>query len=169
MNLTKKNPGKRIISLLAVSALALVFAACPYASSVSIDKASVPIDINLLGKWKKGKYTKNYMTVSKKSANQYNLVQFNYNSSKKTYTRQKFSGFISMIGKDRYLNVFNPKNKKYYFYKLEIGKAKITAHPVTGNIKEAFKTSDALKAFIAKHQHLSFFFEKAEVFNRMNK
>lgn len=140
----------------------ILFSACPYSSSVSIDRPSVKIDEKLLGKWDSKSSTEYIYTVKQLDAMNYRIEKKSINADDVT----EYKAFLSDIDGVRYLNIYEGDldDKTYYFYKLDItaSGSKVTLLPVTENIDENFETEEELKDFFRKNQKLSFFFDKEE-------
>ena len=55
------------------------------------------------------------------------------------------------------------QNGKFYLHKVDLSDDRFVLYEVTDNIDEKFDSSEKLKAFVKKHMHLSFFYNKDEV------
>ena len=145
--------------------LAIAFIGCPYTSDVPFDSPSMRIDNRLLGKW----YTSNnpqknasYHIVSKKSAREYKIVEYTWNSSQKKFTEKVYGGWLSKLRRNTFLTV-KTNNNKYVFNKLaSVSGTTVRIDQVTDNVREKFNSPAKLKAFIMKNMHLSFFYEKSK-------
>ena len=145
--------------ILLLCGLSILFAGCPYGADVPIDKEpTIPIDKTLLGKWENSSASDYTYYFRADDANTYRTVYF---------------AFESKIDNVRFINIYEENefgSKTYYLYKLtKRGTSKISMEEVTDNIDEKFDTSEELKAYLAKHQHLSFLFNKdADEYVRMD-
>jgi len=156
---SNKLNGSRAACLILLSIILFV-TACPYSSTVPISSPTVKINKLLLGNWKK-QYGKNYVAVTKKSPTEYKIVQKTFNSSKKTYSSKKYIGHLSIVNGKPFMNL-KASNGKYFFYKINsLTKSRLVMKELTDNITEGFSSSAALKAFVEKNMHLSFFYNKS--------
>ena len=168
---------KCIIGILVT--LAFFLTGCPYTSSVPIDKPGIPRDKSLMGKWKKSKTSKEYYTIYKgKGKFEYKMDLFKWDrKTKKNYKSESYIAHLSKIKNAQFLNIkrissggstkkkpraVRAGNMKYVFYRIHKMGSGFKADIVTGNIDEKFTSSSKLKAFFAKHMHLSFFYEKQQ-------
>ncbi len=140
--------------------LSFVFMGCPYGAEVPIDDGKTKIEEKLLGKWESKSSSDYDYIVSKKDDSTYKIEKKPRGDGDVTV----YLAFMSVIGTNRFLNVWEEQNstQTFYFYKMDISGsgAKLTLSPVTDNIKEKFETSAELKAFFEKNMNLSFFYSK---------
>lgn len=146
-----------------VGALSFTFMGCPYESKVPVDDASNgKVDKALLGKYTE-KSSEDYVYDIKSDGNQYRITKKKLNSEDEPTI---YIGFTSKVGANQYLNVReegSSSDAKYYIYKMEVkGEDRIKLKGVTDNITEEFANSAEFRAFIAKYENLSFFFDKDE-------
>ncbi len=157
---------KNLIPVLAILELVVLFAACPYTSSVPIDNPSVKVDKNLIGKWVKTSDQANehptYFVISNIGDLKYNIIKNEYNSYDSAYSQTIYVSHISKIDNLNFMNMQQDGKGDYYLYKIELANGEFTLFEITDNIDEKFNTSAELKAFIKKNMNLSFFFNKDE-------
>jgi hypothetical protein len=145
---------------------------CPYESVVPIDAPSVAVNPALLGKWRSDPESQDLIEIAK-------VDQFTYRVTEvatkldSTTERKYYVGHVSVVDGVQFVNlqmVEPPRSAdstSYMIFKLEVkGKDKFVLAPVSEYIRERFKTSAELKAFIRKHLRLSFFYENDSVYER---
>ncbi|HMO32748.1 MAG TPA: hypothetical protein PKE63_00650 [Lacibacter sp.] len=159
---------KSFLSLLFLLSAAVLLTGCPYESEVPIDTPSVKYPAGLLGKWEPKSSSDNLMIITKKSDFIFHIVKTK-KEAKADDTPEEYDAYMSDVGGLKFLNLTESKQdewstKKYYLYKMELATsgARLTLSPVTENIREKFTDSKELKAFIQKHMHLSFFYDKED-------
>ena len=152
---------KKSYVILLLCGLSLMFAGCPYGADVPIDKEpTIPIDKTLLGKWENSSASDYTYYFRADDANTYRISKISSSTGDSTV----YFAFESKIDNVSFINIYEENefgSKTYYLYKLtKRGTSKISMEEVTDNIDEKFDTSEELKAYLAKHQHLSFLFNK---------
>ncbi len=158
---------ERIVLIGLTLGMFLMLTACPYASSVPIDKANTKIDKNLIGKWKKFSGPESadpeYLEISDVDGNYFNITKLKYKSTDSSYSKTVYLAHISKIDDYIFLNMQEDGKGSYYLHRVEYdGKNKFKIYEVTDNIDEKFNTSEELKDFVKKYMHLSFFYNKEE-------
>ncbi len=148
----------------------ILLTACPYESTVPISEASTPIDKMLLGKWYKDgeaetEFPSEYYKIDPLGSELYEVTKFDMNSQDSTYRNETYISHISTL-KDKegkkYVFLNMKKDGKYYLHKIDLSENQFVLYEVTDNIDEKFNTTDEMKAFVQKHMHLSFFYNKDE-------
>lgn len=140
----------------------ILLCGCPYASPYPIDEPSIPVDEKLIGKWTPEKDAAFTLTVAK------GIDDFHYKIEKRdvvTGDLEMFQAFISEIDGKRYVQAYEVRSRgrNYYFYRIAlVTERNMKLLAVTENIDERFTNSAELKAFFARHQQTSFFFDKNE-------
>jgi hypothetical protein len=162
---------KHILRSLLVLPLIVLLTACPYESTVPITEANSPIDKALIGNWFKegeqeAEYPSEYYQIKSMSPQLYTVVKLELNSEDNTYTEDSYVSHLSVLkgadGKDyKFLNM--KKDGNYYLHKIDLSADQFVLYEVTDNIDEKFSSSAELMAFVKKHMHLSFFYNKDEV------
>lgn len=156
--------------ILLLCGLSLIFAGCPYASDVPIDKTpGIPVDKSLLGKWENANASDYTYYFREAEPNKYRISKVSTSVGDSTV----YFAFESRIDNVSYINIYEENefgSTTYYLYKLtKRGTSKIMLEEVTDNIDEKFATSEELKAYLAKHQQLSILFNKdADEYVRMD-
>jgi hypothetical protein len=139
--------------------IALICTACPYQTPVPISEAALPIDEELLGRWKDdAKNKKEFIEISKKDATHYRIVQHKLNEELQVFEKNEMSGHLSKVNDTLYINLLQ-RNGYFHPYKIrKVTNKHIKLFPLSDHIKEKFEQSTALQSYIAQYQHLSFFF-----------
>lgn len=158
---------KTLLALPAALCLALLFAGCPYLSSVAIDKPSIPINPKWLGMWDEQKDHDIYRVTKQDDFTYHVEVTKHMNSSK----IDKHRAYASVINGTTFLNEWNDENPtsttKFALIKIEqVQNDRIELSPVTENIRETFASSDDLKKFIIANMKISYFFDRPMVLVR---
>jgi hypothetical protein len=146
---------------------------CPYESAVPIDAPSVAIDPQLLGKWRTDPEAQDLLEVTRADAFTYRVTEV-ATKADSTTERKHYLGHLSLVDGVKFVNLqavaSNPQpadSTTYMLFKLELrGKDRFVLSPVSEYVREQFKTSAELKAFIKKHLRLSFFYETEMVYER---
>lgn len=158
----------RFLAILA--ALSITLMGCPYESNVPVDEVSkATMDNRLLGRFTE-KSKEDYVYEINADGNRYRIVKKN---TKSTDEPTVYYAFLSKLGANSYINVSEEGSNepRYYIYKINIsGNGVIKLKGVTDNVSETFSSSAEFRAFIAKYENLSFFFDKDEelTFTREN-
>jgi len=146
---------------------AILFTACPYQSQVPIDDPSVKVDKALLGKWidasEKDKVYPAFYDIRKEGPLEYKIIENTFEAADSSYRQVTYISHISTIDSLSFLNMKDTSSmmgEGYYLYKIKYNKKEMSLQEVTDNIQEQFETSKDLKAFVAKHMHLSFFYNQ---------
>lgn len=144
----------------------LVFAACPYSSSVPLSKATVKYDSKLLGTWEEDDYLSDeppYVVISDIDGKRFEVEKFEYSTYDEEYTSEVYECYFTAIGDTKFLNVAQG-DSLYYFYKIEmLGEDQLKLFEVTDNIDEEFTSSKEILAFFTKNKDLSFFYNTDEL------
>lgn len=159
----------RVVMLSFFIIAAFIVSAC-YKSKVPITSAVVPIDSRIIGTWYSSKYKRwrgksTYYVISKLTVKKYKIGIYNWNYSKKKYKKPEiYHAHLSIVKGQKFLNMKKTTgyDKSYGINRLKVHSTKhIEIEPLSGNIKEQFRSSRKLKAFVKKYMHLSFFYEKS--------
>lgn len=141
--------------------LAIMLGGCPYESKVPIDKPAIKINTALLGYWDDAREKERY------TVNQIDDFTYKIDQRKDSGEVKIYNAYLSSVGKDLFLNIYNPAETapKFMFYKIAIaeGAKAVTLSSVTENIDEMFERPEDLKAFFEKNKSLSFFYEKEDI------
>ncbi len=152
----------RLIYLTGVLMLMLLFAGCPYKSTVPISEAKVPINPALIGKWENRNSTSEYYQISKEDDFNYLIEKVSNSGGDPT----RYYGFISVIDGVNFLNIYEKSeysSVEYYLHKVEIVNENIiSVQEITDNVKETFENSADLQKFIGANMKNSYFFNKDE-------
>lgn len=153
---------KKGFQLLGLLCSCLVLWGCPLNTEVPISQQAVPVDSRIIGKYVTIPTADDYeYIISKASATEYKIEK----KSVKTEDVTVYKAFLSEVNNVKFLNLYEngSTTPTYYIFKLNINADKtVDLVGLTDNIREKFKTSDELKAFIAKNMDLSFFYDKDE-------
>lgn len=150
----------------------LVFAACPYTSTVPLSKPNVKHGSELMGTWVLTsdygeKEDPDYMEITDIDGVRFKLEKFEYDTYEEEYSISgPYDCFLTVIGDTRFVNV--QQDSTYSFYKIEMeGKDKLKVFEVTENIDEEFTSSKEMLDYFTKNKDLSFFYTTDEsVYNR---
>jgi hypothetical protein len=153
----------KVIATIALFGLVVLFAGCPYSSSVPIDEGSLNVP-DIEGKWVRltDKETENptYFDVKKDDKNHATVMKYEFSSSDSIYESTTYHLTFSDVGGDAFMNAIEEGGSSYSLFKFNYDKeiGQITTYEVTDYIKETFNTSGELKAFIQKNKEASYFF-----------
>lgn len=153
----------RLLASIALLSMMMALTACPYNADIPIDEPSISVDNALLGTWSKESQFEEhppYFVFEQKDAYRYSVTEFEWNTEgkKKGYKpKQDYTAHLSKVGNETFVNV--RFDGKYHFFKATFPSTdEMVLVEVTNNITEKFQQSSALKAFIAQHSNLSFFY-----------
>jgi hypothetical protein len=157
---------KKLMHTVLMSAVLVLFTACPYESAVPVDKPAVKVYKSLPGKWIRSEEETNenvtYFQICDSSEFLFTIKKNEYNSSDSTYSVSNYTAYISRVNSIDFLNIQEDGSANYLIYKMVLGEGVLTLFEVTDNIDEQFTTSEELRAFIAKNIDLSFLFNRSE-------
>lgn len=147
------------------AAMAFIFTACPYSSTVPLSQATENVDPVIYGKWLKvDEYSDfpKYYDFSKIDGKKFLVEQYEYNSTDSAYTSSgTYTAHFTTIGNLRFANML--QDGTYYFYKMDFSTpGEFQLFEVTDNIDETFENSTALHSFFKAQMNLSFFYNKDE-------
>jgi hypothetical protein len=146
---------------------------CPYESAVPIDAPTVAINPQLLGRWRTNPEAQELIEVARADAFTYRVTEV-ATKVDSTTERKHYLGHVSLVDGVQFVNLqavaSDPRpadSTTYMLFKLEVrGKDQFVLSPVSEYVRERFKTSAELKAFVKKHLRLSFFYENELVYER---
>jgi len=159
---------KKISVILLGICASFIFAGCPYESAVPIDQPTENISRLLLGTWTAKTPDGVEAFVVTKTDN------FNYRITEKgDKSSATYSGYLSKVDNVLFLNVRDNKdaNASFSFAKVDFNTnaTKITLSFISDEVKDKFKSSSDLKAFIRKNISRSSFYEKDKLeFEKMS-
>ncbi len=153
----------KVFATLTLFGLVVLFAGCPYTSSVPIDEGSVGVP-EIEGKWvrltDKEAETPTYFEITKDDKNHATVMKYEFSSSDSIYESTTYHLTFSDVGGDVFMNAIEEGGSSYSLFKFIHDKetGQITTYEVTDYIKETFNTSGELKAFIQKNKEAIYFF-----------
>ena len=152
-----------IVALFA--AMAFIFTACPYSSTVPLTGATENVDPVIYGKWLKvDEYSDfpKYYIFTKMDGKKFLVEQYEYNSTDSIYTSSgTYTAHFTTIGNTRFANML--QDGTYYFYKMDFSTpGEFKLFEVTDNIDKVYDNSTDLYNFFKTHKDLSFFYNKDE-------
>jgi hypothetical protein len=155
---------KKTMALMALCALGVLFAGCPYESAVPIDQPGTKTDPRMLGKWIDEKERTTY-EVTLKDGPGYRITQ-----TKSDGTTEQYEAYPSAVNGSTFLNLYATRNtgtdKKFLLYKVLVTERQMTVWPVTEYVREKFTLSQELKAFVEANMKNSYFFESEGVLKK---
>jgi len=160
----KLNVFQRSLAIAGVFLLVLLFAGCPYSSSVPIDEGSVSIPHGLAGKWYKTSDEESeyptYFEFQIEDKTHAKALKYEFSSNDSIYESITYYLTFSDVGGEVFMNAMEEGGTSYYLYKFVFDEKnkEITTYEVTDYIKETFASSDELKKFILKNKGASYFF-----------
>ncbi|MBD3410393.1 MAG: hypothetical protein GF419_09340 [Ignavibacteriales bacterium] len=150
---------KKALKIAAPILVAALFYGCPYSADVPISDPSLNLPADLIGKWAAPDDETTYYQITRTTDAKAKIEEYSLDENgEDTDGPTVYEAHVSEVEGEKYINIFDPSMDSYYLYKMELTPASLTLYPVTDYIEESFSSSDKLKAFIAKYQHLSFFF-----------
>lgn len=150
---------KKLIQLSLLSVLCLGLFGCPYESHVPISSPSLPIDSRFLGQWSSPDEVYNTYFVSKKSETEYKILQKNISNT------AKFTGFLSEVKGNLFMNVYSDSTKTYYLYRVKMDPAaqKFTFTPFASDLPDHFGSMDGLRTYVEKNMNLKSMYNEADI------
>ena len=103
-----------------------------------------------------------FFVIKELNDHKYNIIKNEYNTYDSAYKEKIYISHISKIDDLSFMNMQENGKGDYFLYKIVLNQGEFSLYEVTDNIDEKFNTSQELKAFIKKHMHLSFFYNKDE-------
>ncbi|MBK7173472.1 MAG: hypothetical protein IPH84_09600 [Bacteroidales bacterium] len=144
--------------------LVVLFAGCPYSSSVPIDEGSLKVPEYLDGKWvrtsDKDSESPTYFEIKKDDKNHATLMKYEFSSSDSIYESTTYHLTFSDVDGDVFMNAIEEGGSSYSLFKYMYDEKtnEITTYEVTDYIKETFNSSSELKSFISKNKDVSYFY-----------
>jgi hypothetical protein len=155
---------QKLVTGLALLALVVLFAGCPYSSAVPIDEGTVKVNDKLVGRWisvaDTGTMNPTYFVITKDDKFHATAIKKEFSSSDSTYSETKFLLTFSDVNGETFMNAMEDEGSAYSLYKFTYDEksGKVNTSEVTDYIKESFNSSAELKAFIAKNKSNSYFY-----------
>lgn len=148
----------KYLRLLVLLPLAFILFGCPYSSSVPITEANEAYPVEILGKWQDADAdSTSFYEVKKLSETIMQVIENTWNETDESWDKSDYLAHTSDVDGDLFLNV--NQDGTYYFYKIvSVSDTEAELWPLTEYIKEEFTESEALKAFVAEHKDLGFFY-----------
>ena len=160
----KLNLFQKSIATLGLLAVILLFAGCPYSSTVPVDEGTVKVDDKLVGTWisASDKETVNptYFVITKDDKLHATAKKMEFSSGDSTYSSTIYHLTFSDVNGEIFMNAFEEGGSTYSIlkFKFDTKSGEVYTAEVTDYIKETFGTSKELKDFIAKNKSNSYFF-----------
>ncbi len=145
-------------------AIVVLFAGCPFSSSVPIDEGTVKVSPDLIGEWispaDKESAHPTYFIVTKGDKFHATAKKMEYSSSDSSYSETVYTLTFSDVNGETFMNAIEEEGTNYSLFKFNYDEkaGQVTTSEVTDYIKETFSTSAELKGFIAKNKSNSYFF-----------
>jgi len=151
--------------------LVLFMTACPFDAPFPLGDADTAYPEGLIGKWisssSEGSDNPEYYEISDIDGLSFNIQEFTWDSDAQEYYPTPYTGHITYIDGDAFINLFDGSMETYYFYRLGWSDENhIVLQPVTEYITEDFTSGEEMKAFFARYKNLSFFYGETEEFYR---
>lgn len=145
-----------LAKFLVLPLMAFVLMGCPYSSTVPLSEANTKIPDSFIGTWEKTGTEGEKTEVKRTGPNTVDIIQPGMSDEYNTV----YKGHFTEIGGQLFLNVKEDNEYSgYYLFKVEKeGDYKINLSEVTPYIRETFDNSAALKSFVEKNMHNSYFF-----------
>jgi hypothetical protein len=157
----------KLLSFMAIVAMAIVLMGCPYESAVPLSEANTKASDNMIGTWEESGNPSVTIDIVRGNGNFLKIEKVTKNEGSEP-TIEDYTAHITDVNGTMFLNVSEineyDTEPNYYLYKLEKnGEFKITVFEVTPNIKEKFTSSDEMKKFFASNMQHSFFYSSGEI------
>jgi hypothetical protein len=155
---------QKISMTIGLLAIVVLFAGCPFSSSVPIDEGTVKVSTDLVGEWistgDKGSENATYFIVTKDDKFNATAKKKEYSSSDSSYSETIYHLTFSDVNGETFMNALEEEGTTYNLYKFKYDEktGEIHTSEVTDYIKETFNTSKELKDFIAKNKSNSYFY-----------
>lgn len=160
----KFNIMHQVSSAIGLLAFVVLFAGCPYSSSVPVDEGTVKIAPELVGQWvgaaDKESEKPTYFIIAKDDKFHATAKKMEFSSSDSSYNETIYRLTFSDVNGETFMNAKEEGNETYNIFKFVYNPktGEITTCEVTDYIKETFKTSKELKDFVAKNKSNSYFY-----------
>jgi len=158
------NVFQKVAASFGVMAMVILFAGCPYSSSVPVDEGTVKVADGLAGQWistaDTGLANPTYFVITKDDKFHVTAKKKEFSSTDSTYAETIYHLTFSDVDGETFMNAMEDQGTTYSLFKFKYDEksGEITTSEVTDYIKEVFSTSKELKAFIAKNKSNSYFY-----------
>ncbi len=155
---------QKILASTGLLTILVLFAGCPYSSSVPIDEGTVKVSSGLAGKWISAadKESENitYYIITQDDKFMATAKKMEFSSSDSTYSETVYHLTFSDVNGETFMNAIEEGGATYNLFKFNFDEKSGEVHTseITDYIKETFSTSKELKAFIAKNKSNSYFY-----------
>jgi len=163
-NAMRFNLFQKVSTTIGLLAIVVLFAGCPFSSSVPIDEGTVKVSPDLLGEWispaDKEAANPTYFIVTKGDKFHATAKKMEYSSSDSSYNETVYTLTFSDVNGETFMNALEEEGTNYSLFRFNYDEkaGEISTSEVTDYIKETFGTSAELKDFIAKNKSNSYFF-----------
>lgn len=160
----KFNLFQKVAFTIGLMAVVVLFAGCPYSSSVPIDEGTVKVSPALAGEWisaaDKEAENPTYFVVTLDDKFHATAKKMEYSSSDSSYSQTIYHLTFSDVNGEIFMNALEDEGTTYNLYKFKFDEktGEVSTSEVTDYIKETFSSSAELKDFIAKNKSNSYFF-----------
>lgn len=155
---------QKVSATIGLLAVVVLFAGCPFSSSVPIDEGTVKISSALAGEWisaaDKEAENPTYFIITLDDKFHATAKKMEFSSSDSTYSQTVYHLTFSDVNGEIFMNAMEDEGTTYNLYKFKFDEksGEVNTFEVTDYIKETFSTSAELKDFIAKNKSNSYFF-----------
>ncbi len=146
--------------------------ACPFEAPFPIDEPSVKYSPAMIGKWieesELESETPPYYMISDIDSYSFTVEEYTYDTDEETYTTEEYTAHLSEVGDYKFINIYDYTMESWYFYRLDWDDPdQFSLYAVTEYIDESFDSSEEMKIFFEKYCELSFFYQGAETYMRV--
>ena len=124
----------------------------------------------MVGKWatisEEFSETSSHYIISDIDGYSFKIEENTYDEEEDSWTTEEYSAHLSELSDYKFLNVYS--DETWYFYRMDWDDPdQFSLYPVTEYIDESFDSSEEMKIFFEKYCELSFFYQSAESYMRI--
>ena len=146
--------------------------ACPFEAPFPIDEPSIKYSSSMIGKWAEESELENeapsYFMISDVDSYSFKIEEFTYDGDNDSWSSSEYTAHLSGISNYKFINIYDASMETWYFYRMDWDDPdQFSLYAVTEYIDESFDSSAEMKIFFEKYCELSFLYQGAETYLRM--
>lgn len=157
------------------AALVVFMTACPFEAPFPIDEPGVKYSSSMLGKWavvaeesEESEESSSHYIISTVDDYSFKIEDKTYDEEEESWSTTDYTAHLSQVGDYKFINLYDPSMETWYFYRMDWDDSdQFSMYAVTDYIDEEFDSSAEMKIFFEKHCELSFFYQSAESYVRV--
>jgi hypothetical protein len=163
---------KKSIKYFLFAAMIVFMTACPFEAPFPIDEPSIKYSSSMIGNWAEESELENefpsYFAISDVDGYSFKIEEYTYDEEEDSWSTGEYGAHLSEVGDHKFINIYDVSMETWYFYRLDWDDPdQFSLYAVTEYIDEGFDSSAEMKIFFEKYCDLSFFYQGAEKYMRI--